>query len=91
VNEGKQVVHSQFIAALQPGQLSPDEVTLRWSDDGGQTWGQPLVQTVHGATNGQYSWRRLGMARDRVYELSWTAQGETALNGAWVEAVGAGT
>jgi hypothetical protein len=31
------------------------------------------------------------MARDRVYELSWTATGETALNGAWVEVEPAGT
>ena len=89
VNDQKRTAHTQFVAAVQPGQLSPDEVTLRWSDDGGQTWGQPLVQTVNGATNGQYSWRRLGMARDRVYEISWTAEGETALNGAWIEAVGA--
>jgi hypothetical protein len=87
MNDQKRLVHSQFVAALQPGQLNPDAVTLRWSDDGGQTWGQPLVQTVGNATNGQYSWRRLGMARDRVYELSWSAQGETALNGAWIEAV----
>jgi hypothetical protein len=91
INAQKRVSHQQFVAALQPGQLDPDQVTLRWSDDGGQTWGQPLTQTVNGATNGQYSWRRLGMARDRVYELSWTAQGETALNGAWIEATGAAT
>jgi hypothetical protein len=87
----KRVAHTQFVAALQPGALNPDQVTLRWSDDAGQTWGQPVVQTVNGATNGQYSWRRLGMARDRVYEISWTAEGQTALNGAWIEAVPAAT
>jgi hypothetical protein len=91
LNDQKRLVHSQFVAALQPGQIFPDAVSLRWSDDGGQTWGQPLVQTVGNATNGQYSWRRLGMARDRVYELSWSGTGETALSGAWIEAVPAAT
>jgi hypothetical protein len=31
-------------------------------------------------------WWRLGMARDRVFELSWSAPIRTALNGAFVEA-----
>jgi hypothetical protein len=87
----KRISHTQFVAAMQPGKLNPDQVSLRFSDDGGATFGQPLLQTVNGATNGQYSWRRLGMARDRVYEISWTAQGETALNGAWIEGTEAGT
>jgi hypothetical protein len=87
LNDQKRLVHSQFVAAMQGTNLAPDEVSLVWSDDGGQTYGTPLVQTTNNASNGQYSWRRLGMARDRVYDLSWTAQGETALNGAWIEAV----
>lgn len=88
INDQKRVSHDQFVASMMtanPG-LAPDQVSLVWSDDGGQTWGTPLVQTVNGAPNGQYSWRRLGLSRDRVYRLSWTAQGETALQGAWVEA-----
>lgn len=87
----KRVVHSQFVAAMQGTNLAPDQVELVWSDDGGQTYGTPLVQTTNNASNGQYSWRRLGMARDRVYQLSWTSPGETALNGAWAEAVPAET
>lgn len=88
LNDQKRMSHKQFAIALQPGQLQPDQVSLRWSDDAGQTWGQPVAQNVTNgfpATYGQYSWRRLGYARDRVYELSWTAEGETALNGAWIE------
>jgi hypothetical protein len=87
LNDQKRLSHAQFVAAMQGTNLAPDQVSLSWSDDGGQTFGNPLVQTTNNASNGQYSWRRLGMARDRVYELSWTAQGETALNGAWLEAV----
>jgi hypothetical protein len=38
---------------------------------------------------GQYqtipSWNRLGFARDRVFELSWTAACATALNGAFID------
>lgn len=88
INDQKRVSHDQFVCSMMtaPPGLNPDQVSLVWSDDGGQTWGTPLVQTVNGATNGQYSWRRLGLSRDRVYRLSWTAQGETALQGAWVEA-----
>ena len=32
-------------------------------------------------------WRRLGIARDMVFELSWTADVPTNLNGAFVEIV----
>jgi len=94
LNDQKRVSHAQFAAALQPGQLSPDTVSLRWSDDGGQTFGNPVAQNVTNGwppTHGQYSWRRLGMCRDRVYELSWTSLGETALNGAFVDVVPAAT
>ena len=71
----QRTVHHQFVTAMSGTSLSPDTVSLRWSDDGGQTFGAPVVQTTNNASNGQYSWRRLGMARDRVYELSWTATG----------------
>ncbi len=87
----QRVSHHQFVTAMSGTSLSPDQISLRWSDDAGQTFGSPVVQTTNNASNGQYSWRRLGMARDRVYELSWTATGETALNGAWVEIEAAGT
>jgi hypothetical protein len=90
--DGQQrVSHHQFVTAMSGTSLAPDQISLRWSDDGGQTFGAPVVQTTNNASYGQYSWRRLGMARDRVYELSWTATGETALNGAWVEIEAAGT
>ena len=64
-------------------------VYLRWSDTRGATWGQPVPQTV-GAT-GQYQtqtqWRRLGMARDRVFEVYGVMPGRVAINGAFVDAV----
>lgn len=76
--------------------LSPTpspSVSLRWSDTKGITWGNKLEQSL-GAT-GQFlvniQWRRLGMARDRVFELSWSMNGSTALNGAWLEVESAKT
>lgn len=49
-------------------------VTLRWSDDGGHTWSEKHHKSM--GKIGEYSyraiWRRLGMSRDRVYEVSGT-------------------
>jgi len=47
---------------------------LRWSNDGGSTWSNEHWTTI-GAV-GRYKnraiWRRLGMARDRIFEVSMT-------------------
>jgi hypothetical protein len=63
------------------------QILLRWSDDRGRTWSNPVPQSL-GAT-GQYltqpQWMRLGMARDRVFELFGTVPGQFALNGAFVD------
>jgi len=85
VEDQRRMAHTQFVAALQSGSIIPDQVTLRWSDDYGNNFGSPVSHTTNQRINGQYQWRRLGYTRDRVYELSWTSPGETALNGAWVE------
>ncbi len=64
----------------------PPMVTLRWSDTRGQSWEGALRQTM-GATGQFYTsvqFPRLGLARDRVYELSWSARAKTALQGAWI-------
>lgn len=69
------------------------QVLLRWSDDRGKTWGNPLAQSL-GAT-GEYraqpQWNRLGMARDRVFELFGIIPGPTAINGAFIEVQGSAT
>ena len=61
--------------------------SLRWSDTHGASWSNPMRQLF--GTTGQYStsvkWSRLGMARDRLFELSWSTPAQTALNGAFVE------
>lgn len=90
---GKRVYYSQFIADMEVGNYPsspPDDeplVYLRWSDTRGKTWGNPMPQGL-GATGEYYTqlqWQRLGMARDRVFELFWSAPCKTALNGAFVD------
>jgi hypothetical protein len=90
-NDGKRVAHTRFSASMVGAAMVPDEVNLDWSDDGGQTYGNPVPQTTNNTTNGQYQWRRLGYARDRVYRLQWGGVGECALNGAWIDMIPADT
>lgn len=56
---------------LPTGQGSDPKVVMRFSDDGGRTWSSELEAGI-GAI-GEYQtrafWTRLGIARDRVYEI----------------------
>lgn len=101
VNELDRVVYSGFTADMETGtddntitgdgtsSANPPVVSLRWSDDRGKTYGNYVQQSL-GAL-GEYltciQWNRLGMARDRVFELSWSVPSKTALNGAWITVV----
>ena len=99
INSGKRVVHNQFIADIEPGTILPPQanpppkITLRWSDDKGKTYGNGVSQKL--GNTGEYltqpSWRRLGLARDRVYEVSWSENCEVALNGAFLDTTPLGT
>lgn len=57
---------------LSSGQGYDPLVMLRWSDDGGQSWSN--VQTASAGAIGEFKarviWRKLGQARDRVFEVS---------------------
>lgn len=72
---------------LNEGQGSDPQVMLRWSDDGGHTWGNEHWQSM--GRIGRYGfrtiWRRLGMTqklRDRVYEVSGTDPVRVSIMGA---------
>ncbi len=62
-------------------------VSLRWSDDRGHAWGSPVSQSI--GDIGEYRtsllWQRLGMTRDRNFEISWSVPMPTALQGCWIE------
>lgn len=105
VSNQNRVTYQRFVADMETGTddytvtgdgtstASPPQVNLRWSDDRGKTYGNYVQQSL-GAL-GQYitsmQWRRLGYARDRVFEISWSVPTATALNGAWVETSEAAT
>jgi hypothetical protein len=88
---GNVIKHTRFKANMAVGQVEPDItnlITLRWSNTRGASWSNGVTQSL--GKTGEYltsiQWRRLGMARDRVYELSWSGAQFTALSGAYLEA-----
>jgi hypothetical protein len=103
LNDGKRVTYGRFAADIQVGTdvgvldsstpTSPPVISLRWSDNRGASYGNKVEQSLGAA--GQYltqpSWGRLGIARDRIFELSWSCPTMTALNGAFVDITPAGS
>lgn len=89
----KRVSYVSFIADMevgtQGGFAGTPTVFLRWSDTRGATWGNPVaLPMLYGQADQYYrslAVRRLGMARDRVFELYWSFANKTALNGADIE------
>jgi hypothetical protein len=59
---------------LQIGQGSSPQAMIRWSDDGGQTWGGEIWAPIGaaGVTRDRAMVMQLGEARDRVYEVNVT-------------------
>lgn len=59
---------------LQSGQGSDPQAMLTWSDDGGSTWSNQHWASIGKA--GKYKnramWRRLGQARDRIFQVEVT-------------------
>lgn len=57
---------------LQVGQGVDPQAMMRMSDDGGATYGTIRTRTIGkaGRMKNRAIWRRLGQARDRVYEVS---------------------
>lgn len=97
MNDAKRVSYPAFIADMECGLVAavkdargvaiPPQVYLRWSDDRGKTYGNAVGRSL--GETGKYqtfpTWRRTGRARDRVFELSWSIAGKTALNGAFID------
>lgn len=88
------VYHSQLQVEFTPGvgkqtgQGSDPQAMLRWSDDGGQTWSNIRSTSIGaaGRTKNRAMWRRLGQARDRVYEVSMSDPVKRDIVGASLEA-----
>jgi hypothetical protein len=97
--DGRRLQFAAFRADMECGmapldsQGQPAIVSLRWSDDRGRTFGNALLQS--GGAPGEFltqpQWLGMGIARDRIFELSHNIAGPAALNGAWVDAEVLGT
>ncbi len=59
-------------SAPQTGLYTNPQAILSWSDDGGQTFGNDHFAPIGlaGETQNRVIWRRLGIARDRVYQVT---------------------
>lgn len=89
-DDGNRVIYQQFQAAMEvgEGEFGDDpEIRLRWSDTKGASWGTSISSSL--GARGEYlkdcRFLRLGQARSRVFELSWSAGCPTALNGAYIQ------
>lgn len=77
-NDGKRAVQTiieiecETGVGLNTGQGSAPEVMLRWSDDGGATWSNERRASLGatGVRNRRVQFRRLGMFRQRCFEIS---------------------
>ena len=89
---GRQMQFRSFIADIESGNIdmgvAAASMTLRYSDNRGKTFNTGVLQTMGelGDYNQWPIWRALGLSRDRVFELSWSGNGESALNGCWIDA-----
>lgn len=67
--------------------IEPPLISLRSSDDRGGSFGNKVMQNLGG--EGEYNttatWWNLGMARDKVFELSWSTPQKSSLLGVFVE------
>lgn len=87
--EDRRVEHTRLIMDMAVGQITTSDnplVSLRYSDDYGATWGNPRTYSL--GLQGQYNksvlFTQLGQSRNRVYEVFWDANTETALNSGYV-------
>ena len=58
--------------AIIPATTTNPQAMLRWSNDGGSTWSREYWVSIGqlGKYRNRAIWRRLGTARDRIYEVS---------------------
>lgn len=93
MDDDDRIIYKSFTADIECGAdpndvtANPPQVSLRWSDNRGKSYGNRIEQSMGAA--GEYltsvQWNRLGYARDRVFELTWSVNAKTALQGAFVE------
>ena len=92
VLEGRRQFFQKFELDMETGVGNADDpdpqVWLRWSDDGGHHWSSTVTMGMGkiGENARRMNRNRLGMGRDRVFEVSTTAKTKVVLQGAYIEA-----
>ena len=91
--ENDRLIHKSLIVAMEVGNEMDTstgdqfQVSLRWSDNAGRSYGDAVEQSL--GDTGQYltsvQFNRLGLARDRVYEFSWSAPVKTCIQGVYLD------
>lgn len=90
--DGRRVNWDRFELDIECGNAplevggSAAQISVRMSDDRGKTFGEKVLQTL-GAPGEYLTWPlvlRTGNSRGRVFEVEYSAMGECALNGAWL-------
>ena len=89
-NENVRIRHDVLKLVMETGVGNADDPTpyalLRWSDDAGHTWSSLHAREI--GPQGEYLrrvvWRRLGMGRSRVYEVSGSSPVKTVLIDAYL-------
>lgn len=94
-NGGQRVTHKRLEVLIEAGIQPKDNsvpnpvMALRFSDDGGKTWGNELTQPM--GNLGQYRqrlvWEKLGQAEARTYELSCSERMPVRVIDAYIEVV----
>ncbi len=83
--DANRIAHHRIELLFEVGSnvTSVPQANLRWSDDGTKTWSTAQARNL--GASGEYSkrviWNRLGNARGRVYELTYTANAPFILKG----------
>jgi len=83
LTDGTRGIHRKFGLDMQNG--SGITINVDWSNDRGQTFGAPVPLALGATGNYWPTLWRLGMARDRVYRLTWSGAADTVLMGAFID------
>jgi hypothetical protein len=91
--ENQRLFYSSFELDLEQGigtstgQGENPQVMLRYSNDGGRTWGPELWRSAGkiGETKTRVQWKRMGSARKRVFEVSMSDPVNWRLTNAYVQ------
>ncbi|CAG9255991.1 hypothetical protein [Paraburkholderia caribensis] len=91
-NEKKRIYLERFSLDMEVGEApvtaaDDPQVRLRWSDNRGRTWGNKISRSLgaRGEFDRLVQFNRCGRSRERIFEVSWSANVSTALNGAYVD------